>query len=423
MEAALVTPFLGHLPLHPSAYLGYGTAILASQYRLDIIDLNAEIHFNNRHSLKKTLLDIEERSVVFDSIHFSLLYNELSGSVEQCYETVQWDRYRVVFITTPTWFVTIPTEAVLKLSNHIKKHSPYVKLFFYGNSLGTWTDANKLKENDIQIIHLNDLYTLNPTREPVNFDSLPAPRYRNREKYLFDSLPFRLKHGCIWGKCRFCSLARGWNSGYLERAPDKVVEELRQLIDLYHPKTLVCRDNSLNGGNLLEFCNYFQTINMSWCGMARADLSNVEIEALQRSKCQFIYFGMESGSDRVLKSINKGIGSRQISDFIRALHSHNILPVPSLIVGSPGETEEDFQDTARFILDHRNYLEIINLYPLRLTPGSDFSVLKTGSGSNTLIWLKTLVQICEDSGLKVCIGEQSAEYVLFKKVYPSQINF
>jgi radical SAM superfamily enzyme YgiQ (UPF0313 family) len=289
--------------------------------------------------------------------------------------------------------------------------------------LGSWTDEKKLLEHNIQIRHLNDLFKVNPCNEPVNYDFLPTPVYEDRQKYIFDILPFRLKHGCNWGKCKFCSLAKGWNSGYLERSANKVVEEIEGLIDKYNPKMLVCRDNSINGKNLLEFCAYFEKFKKPWIGMARADLSNKEIEALQKAGCRLIYFGLESGSDRVLSEVNKGIGSKQMSDFVKELHNRSIVPAPSLFVGSPGETEDDFEKTIQFILDHKNYLDIINLYPLRMTPASEYTLSKKESNRNTLNRLKKLIWVCEDTGIKVCIGEQSAEYVLFKKVYPSHVNY
>ncbi|MCJ7618442.1 MAG: radical SAM protein [Desulfobacterales bacterium] len=160
-------------------------------------------------------------------------------------------------------------------------------------------------------------------------------------------------------------------------------------------------------------------MNKPWGGMARADLSEKEIEALEKTGCRLIYFGLESGSDRVLNEINKGIGSRQMSRFIRALHDHNIMPAPSLFVGTPGETEDDFEKTVQFISDHKDFFDIINLYPLRVTPGSDFSLTKTEPNSNTPIRLNRMISLCRDIGIKVCVGEQSAEYVLFKSVYPS----
>lgn len=423
MKAALITPFLSHLPLHPSSYLGYGTAVLGGKFDLDILDLNAQIYFKNRDSLREILSEMDSKHVVLDRFDLHPLYNQLHNDLEDDLKQVNWRDYHSVFITTPSWFVTIPTQEILRLSNLIKSESPLSNVMFFGNSVGSWTDKKRLIKQDIQIRHLNDLFKTNPGNEPVNYDNLPTPQYENRKNYIFDILPFRLKHGCIWGKCRFCSLAKGWNSGYLERSAKKVIQEIEALIDRYDPKMFVCRDNSINGSNLLEFCSSFENFKKPWVGMARADLSDREIEALQRSGCRFIYFGLESGSDHVLKEINKGISSRQLSDFIKRLRDHNIVPAPSLFVGSPGETGNDFERTVQFVLDHKNCFDMINMYPLRLTPASDFSLAKKKSNSNTVLRLKKLIKICEDDGIKVCIGEQSAEYVLFERVYPGRVNY
>ncbi len=52
--------------------------------------------------------------------------------------------------------------------------------------------------------------------------------------------------------------------------------------------------------------------------------------------------------------------------------------------------------------------------------GSDFSLTKKERNSNALIRLNTLIRVCKDIGIKVCVGTQSAEYALFKRVYPNQ---
>jgi len=419
MKAALITPFLGHLPLHPSCYLGYGAAVLTKRYDLDIIDLNSEMYFKHRDAFRPILDDLAEKQVVMDGMDLHPFYSQLLRAVEEEIKQLTWAEYQSIFITMPSWFVTVPTEAILRLSNLIRRESPHSEMSFFGNSLGSWTDEKALIEHNIYIRHLNDLFRENPFNEPVNYDELPTPLYENRNEYLFDVLPFRLKHGCIWGRCRFCSLAKGWNSGYRERSAKRVIQEIEQLIDRYNPEMLVCRDNSVNGKNLLAFCTYFENLKKPWIGMARADLSSREIEALGKAGCRLIYFGLESGSDRVLDEINKGIGSGQMSDFVRALYDHNITPVPSLFVGAPGETEEDFEKTVQFISDHKNYLDVLNLYPLMMTPASDFSLMSkevSGNGLLSLIKLSRLIEVCKDVGIKVCVGEQSAEYVLFEKV-------
>ncbi len=412
-KAALVTPCLSHLPFHPSCFLGYGTAVLAGRHDLDMIDLNAELHFRNREKLQPILDVMDNAQIVSDALHFDPFYNEVAPHIDRYYAEIPWEKYSVVYVTPPSWFPTVPTQAVLRLSRAIKQVSAETEIFFFGNSLGSWTNEAELKKNGVETVHLNDLFAMGARAKPVKYDLLPTPVYDHRDKYLFDLLPFMLKHGCSWGRCKFCSLSKGWNSGYAERSAKAVIEELEMLIGRHDPKMLVCRDNSLNGDNLMEFCRLFEKLNKSWCGMSRADLSGKGIEALSRSGCRMIFFGLESGSDRTLSAMNKGIAPEQMSDFIKMLHSNGILPAPSLIIGAPWEEMADFEKTIQFVVDHRSYFEVVNIYPFKATPASEMASQEKHSDLNTLVRLFHFVHTCEDLGLKVCLGEQCAEYVLF----------
>ena len=416
MKTTLVTPFVRHMPLHPGSYLAYGTAFLRKSCEVEVIDFNAAINYKYIEQFQEVVSEIDQAQVVLDSFFLGPFYHQLRNKIEEEAPKKPWRDYQAVYITTPSWFPTAPTAEILRLARLIRRESPHCQIFFFANSLGSWTDENELVNNDVHIRHLNDLFRENPENKPVDFDALPTPIYENRHQYLFDMLPFRLKHGCNWGKCRFCSLTKGWNAGYLERSARKVVQEVEKLIDRYDPEIFVCRDNAVNGSNLIEFCEGYRTFKKSWVGMARADLSDREIDALERSGCRFIYFGLESGSDRVLAQSNKGIDSKQMSLFIKKLYDHGIMPAPSLFVGSPEETEDDFQQTVNFIRNHKDYLELINLYPFMPSPASDFSQEGKNPHDQTFKRLQELIGVCVDAGLKVCVGEQSAEYVLFKTV-------
>ena len=144
--------------------------------------------------------------IVSDALFLYPFYDELETQIDREYAAISWKKYPLVYMTTPSWFPTVPTEAVLRLSRVIKRVSPDTKVFFFSNSLGSWTNEGELKKNGVQTVHLNDLFSMNGTGKPVNYDLLPTPIYGNRDKYLFDLLPFTLKHGCSWGRCRFCSL-------------------------------------------------------------------------------------------------------------------------------------------------------------------------------------------------------------------------
>ena len=393
---------------------------MARIYDLDVIDMNANLHFRNRVKLKLALDMMDEALIVSDSLFLYPFYEELDSQIDRAYDSISWKKYSLVYMTTPSWFPTVTTEAVLRLVRAIKRISPDTRAFFFSNSLGSWTNEGELKRNGVQPVHLNDLSTVNPSPRPVRYDELPTPVFENREKYLFDLIPFMLKHGCGWGQCRFCSLCRGWNAGYLERSARSAIKELEVLIDRYSPTVLVCRDNSINGHNLVEFCGYFERFKKPWGGMSRGDLSKEQIEALSKAGCRVIFFGLESGSDRTLQAINKGITSKQMSDFIKRLHSLGILPAPSLMIGTPGERTMDVEKTIRFLEDHRGYLEVVNLYPFMATPAAEFAPQRKQPNSNGLRRVFKIIQRCEDLGLKVCLGEQSMEYFLFKWVYSNR---
>jgi radical SAM superfamily enzyme YgiQ (UPF0313 family) len=422
MKAALVTPCLPHLPFHPSCFLGYGTSILSRRYDLEVIDLNAELHFKNMGRLKQILDVMDESQTISDVLHLYPFYEEVETQINRHYAAIPWKKYSLVYVTPPSWFPMVPAEVVLRLSRAITKASPKTKLYFFGNSLGSWTKEEELKKHGIQTIHLNDLFAMKGMAKPVNYDLLPNPIYEHQEKYLFDLLPFTLKHGCSWGRCKFCSLSKGWNSGYLERSAKNSIKEVEELIDRYDPASLVCRDHSLNGCNLIEFCGYLEKVNKPWCGQSRADLSSKKIQALRKAGCKGIYFGLESGSDRTLNVMNKGITSKQMSDFIKKLHSNGILPAPSLIIGAPGEEKVDFEETIRFLVDHRCYIDVVNVYPFMATPGSEFGSKKKSSDKNASIRLFRFIHTCEDLGLKVVLGEQCIEYFLFNWVHKNHLK-
>jgi hypothetical protein len=414
MKVALVTPWVTHLPFHPSCFLGYGAAVLADRYDLEIIDLNAEIYFRYREKLKR-ILDAMDKTQVSSDLLLHPLFDAIGTHIDRHYAAISWNKYSLVYVTPPSWFPMVPTQAVLRLSRAITRISPDTKVFFFGNSLGSWTNEEELKKNGVQTVHLNDLFDMHPSPRRVRYDLLPTPIYENRNKYLFDLVPFMLKHGCSWGRCRFCSLSRGWNSGYLERSAKSAIKELEVLIHRYDPKVLVCRDNSLNGQNLNEFCGYLKRLNKPWGGMSRADLTGKEIDSLWRAGCRAIFFGLESGSEGTLRAINKGITTKQISDFIKMLHSCGVLPAPSLMIGTPGERRADFEKTIQFLLDHRRYIDLVNVYPFMRTPASEFGSQKRLDEKAPMRLFK-FIQICKDLGLKVILGEQYMEYFLFKRI-------
>ncbi len=87
MKVALVTPWLSHLPFHPSCFLGYGAAVLAERYDLEVIDLNAEIYFRYRGKLKQTL-DAMDKTPLASDVLLNPLFDAIGTHIDRHYAAI-----------------------------------------------------------------------------------------------------------------------------------------------------------------------------------------------------------------------------------------------------------------------------------------------------------------------------------------------
>lgn len=82
------------------------------------------------------------------------------------------------------------------------------------------------------------------------------------------------------------------------------------------------------------------------------------VKKLKKTKCESIFFGFESGSNRILNEVvNKGISRDDIVGVVKNFKWTGILCSGSFIFGMPSETEEEFKTTMRFIV------ELLEIYP------------------------------------------------------------
>ena len=69
------------------------------------------------------------------------------------------------------------------------------------------------------------------------------------------------------------------------------------------------------------------------------------LEAIEKYTNGWIFFGIESGSEKILKSMKKGINLDHVRESVESARKKGVKVAGSFIVGYPGETEEDFDDT------------------------------------------------------------------------------
>lgn len=225
----------------------------------------------------------------------------------------------------------------------------------------------------------------NPRRPVIrDLDQLPMPAWDilNIEPYRrvwienngYFSLNMGTTRGCPY-KCNWCAKPI-YGNRYNSRSPQHVVEELVYLKNLYDFDHIWFSDDifGLKPGWVAEFANRVQEkgLKFRYKIQSRADLLLQEkyIEDLARSGCDNVWIGAESGSQKILDAMDKGITVTQIYEANRLLKKYRIKPAFFLQFGYPGEKMEDIRLTLKMLDDCLPHdIGISVSYPL---PGTKF---------------------------------------------------
>lgn len=188
----------------------------------------------------------------------------------------------------------------------------------------------------------------------VSIHDLPIPQFEGFDlnQYAYPKLPYFFTRGCYWGRCTFCSYRDV--KGYTCKKSDKVVSDIRSLQDKYkvrhfhfiddaiHPK--IMEDISLR---ILE-----EKLKIKYESYLRLDpeFTKEIAQIMAQSGMRSALFGLESGNDRILNEMNKGIHLDTAKDVLKNMKSAGIQAVVSCIIGFPGETREEAMDSVEYLL-------------------------------------------------------------------------
>jgi len=216
-----------------------------------------------------------------------------------------------------------------------------------------------------------------------NLDTLPLPawdlidveRYRRiwlRRHGTF-SMNLVTTRGCPY-HCNWCAKPL-YGQRYSVRSPERVVDEMVWLKNTYRPDHLWVADDifGLKPGWIVRFAELVTARDAAipFKCLLRADQVTPEVAgALRAANCRTVWLGAESGSQRILDAMEKGIACAQIHEATRRLHASGIDVGFFLQFGYPGETRADVEQTLQMVRDCRpDDIGISVSYPL---PGTRF---------------------------------------------------
>jgi len=185
---------------------------------------------------------------------------------------------------------------------------------------------------------------------------LPARHLLPMESY-FKVNPEKLIYifttrGCPF-KCIFCQKELT-GRGFRVRSVELIVDELEQIVKGYDPGVILFVDEilTLRKKRIHEMCDEIirRGLKFEWIANTRADCVDYPLlKHMHRAGCRRIYYGWESGSQRMLDVLKKDLTPEAIVEAAKMTRRAGIWAKVYLIVGSPGETPEDIEETEKVL--------------------------------------------------------------------------
>jgi anaerobic magnesium-protoporphyrin IX monomethyl ester cyclase len=182
------------------------------------------------------------------------------------------------------------------------------------------------------------------------FHLLPLESFHRMGKTIF---PLTTSRGCVqW--CDFCSTVRMFGRGYRMHSSKSVVDQIEMLHNKYGESQFTFYDDAftINRQHVMDMCADLKTrkLNVEWDCETRVDAVDKELlETMRKAGCITVWFGVESGSEKILGVMNKKIKKDQVREAFKTAQKAGLMTIASAVLGFPGETEETAWETINFI--------------------------------------------------------------------------
>jgi radical SAM superfamily enzyme YgiQ (UPF0313 family) len=165
----------------------------------------------------------------------------------------------------------------------------------------------------------------------------------------------RTSRGCT-NRCRFCGGHLVAGVGMRYHSVGYVIGLIRRAVEEFGVEAIRFEDDTLGGDRerLLELCEAVRSSGLAprivWDGCLRADQAEPQVLAAMKSAgCIQVEYGFESGADETLRRLGKNSSAELNRRAVRLTREAGLRVFADIMVGLPGETEEDFDATLRFL--------------------------------------------------------------------------
>ena len=261
--------------------------------------------------------------------------------------------------------------------------NPAVELVIYGEAEITVRKVLDSIDRKKEILPLPGTITKNGDRvidggwgELVgNLDQLPFLDLVDFPLDLYTQrvLPISFSRGCIY-KCEYCP--REMYPVFRCRSAEKIVHEIKFLQKNFSPESFLVCDSTImaNLAQITKLCDLIlvEGLKVSFGGFASTHLGlNYKLlTKMKKAGFNSFVYGVESGSEKILRRFGKKIELKTIERVIRDTYEAGIEIGVDILVGLPGESEDDFAQSIDFIIRNRSYIKRIGINNFGLEPYS-----------------------------------------------------
>jgi anaerobic magnesium-protoporphyrin IX monomethyl ester cyclase len=254
-----------------------------------------------------------------------------------------------------------------------------------GEGEETIVELANCKDRDLPISSIKGIayregcnFKFTPPRELIrNLDNLPFPArelFDNEDyklyylrKFGYSTTPLISSRGCPFS-CDFCSRPV-FGTTLRQRSPRNIVDEVEEIAALGFERVWFADDCfTLNPEHLAQVCSLLEQrhLNIGWECLSRVDTLNLDTaKAMKKAGCIRVFFGIESGNDKILELMNKRITTSQAKKAVHASKEAGLQIGAFFIIGYPGESDKTVLDTVRFASKlPLDYLSFTLPYPI-----------------------------------------------------------
>jgi len=335
--------------------------------QIKILKYNSENIFGKM--IKTSILDKEEK--IIDYLTKNKECKDIDDFTNKTLKLTSYSNFDIVGFSVLSLKQVLST---ILLSKKIKEESRNTKIVIGGYMSKFLELLSKPKKQLIREIidekAQKNIFKEIETKKHDNlpdYSGLPLQMYSHLTKGQL-VIPYQINQGCSY-KCVFCT------NHYLNKLtkinPKKTVDDLKILREKYQTNYFYFVTPQINSyyKELEELCDLLidNKIKIRWFSFCSVKNMNKKIlSKMRESGCFKLIYGIESGSDKVLKKMKKTFTIKDVPKILQLTQREGILTQTMVIAGFPHETKKDISKSVNFIKKHSGKIDFMTIQPFRL---------------------------------------------------------